>query len=270
MTPERMARLVAQWVRFYTRGLPSSVAERRVDELDADVHDQIAHERACGTTEWRIVLGIGSRLVRGVGADAAWRGRQAKATARMSSAALRSVLRVGLVAALILSVPLVAMQVTDEVVWSRFDFVVAGTILVGTGLLLELAARTARNHSYRAAAVVAIAAAFLLVWLNLAVGIIGEPNEPANALYIGVLAVGVAGALLARFRPTGMARAALATALAQALVAVVALLAGKAQSPVSSVSEIVALNGMFVALFIASAWLFRHAARRQPPVGARS
>ena len=183
----------------------------------------------------------------------------------MSSAALRSVLRVGLIAALILSVPLVAMQVTDEVVWSRFDFVVAGMLLVGTGLLLELAARTARNHSYRVAAVVAIAAAFLLVWLNLAVGIIGEPEEPANALYIGVLAVGVAGALLARFRPTGMARAAFATALAQALVAVVALLAGKAQSPVSSVSEIVALNGMFVALFIASAWLFRHAARRQRP-----
>ena len=68
---------------------------------------------------------------------------------------------------------------------------------------------------------------------------------------------------MARFRPAGMARAALATALAQALVAVVALIARKAQSPVSSVPEIVGLNGLFVALFIASAGLFRHAASRQ-------
>ena len=60
-----------------------------------------------------------------------------------------------------------------------------------------------------------------------------------------------------------MARALLATALAQALVAVIALIAGKHQAPISSVFEIVGLNGFFVALFIGSAWLFRHAARQQ-------
>jgi hypothetical protein len=45
-------------------------------------------------------------------------------------------------------------------------------------------------------------------------------------MYIGVLAVGIIGAIVARFRPHGMARALFATALAQALVAVIALLAG--------------------------------------------
>jgi hypothetical protein len=136
---------------------------------------------------------------------------------------------------------------------------------VGTGLGLELAVRTARNFAYRAAAVVALAAAFLLVWLNLAVGVIGAEDDPANAMYAGVLAVGIAGTLLARLRPRGMARALLATALAQGLVAVIALIAGKAQSPGSSVSEIVELNGCFVALFVGSAWLFRHAARQRRP-----
>ena len=206
---------------------------------------------------------IGSRLVRGLVADAAWRRRHIRASGRTSRPAYRSVVRVALVVTFILLLPLLAMQMTGQVVWSLFDFVVAAALLTGTGLLLELAARKARNHSYRAAAVVAIGAAFLLVWLNLAVGIIGEPGEPANALYIGVLAVGIGGAVMARFRPAGMARAALATALAQVLVAVVALIAGKARSPVSSVSEIVGLNGLFVALFIVSAGLFRHAASRQ-------
>jgi hypothetical protein len=85
-----------------------------------------------------------------------------------------------------------------------------------------------------------------------------------------VLAVGIAGALIVRLRPHGMARALLATAFAQALVAVIALIAGKAQSPGNSVSEIVALNGCFVVLFIGSAWLFRHAARQRRPTGAGS
>ena len=55
----------------------------------------------------------------------------------------------------------------------------------------------------------------MLVWINLAVGIIGSEDNPANLMYGGVLAVGVAGAVAARFRPGGMARALAATALAQ-------------------------------------------------------
>jgi hypothetical protein len=39
-------------------------------------------------------------------------------------------------------------------------------------------------------------------------------------------------------------------------------------APISSVFEIVGLNGLFVVLFIGSAWLFRRAARKQPTAGA--
>ncbi len=60
----------------------------------------------------------------------------------------------------------------------------------------------------------------------------------------------------------------LATAVAQMLVAVIALIAGKHQSPVSSVSEILWLNGFFVALFLGSAWLFRNAAQQGTSAGA--
>ncbi len=121
---------------------------------------------------------------------------------------------------------------------------------------------------YRSAVSVALAAAFFLVWLIGAVGVIGVEGDRADLMYIGVLAVGVVGAIIARFRPQGMARALFLTALAQALVAAIALMAGKHLSPVTSVFELLGLNGIFVALFVGSAWLFRQAARQQPPVGA--
>jgi len=67
-----MAALVARWVRFYTRDLPAPVAERRIAEVDADLHDHIAHERAHGTGDGPIARGIAARMVRGVAADVSW------------------------------------------------------------------------------------------------------------------------------------------------------------------------------------------------------
>ena len=65
-----------------------------------------------------------------------------------------------------------------------------------------------------------------------------------------------------------MARALIATALAQALVAVIALIAGMHQAPYTSVGEILGLNGFFIALFLGSALLFLNAARERTPAGA--
>ena len=170
-------------------------------------------------------------------------------------------------AALLLLLPLVAMQFTDEVVWDVTDFAFAGALLVGTGVTFELAARKTGDNAYRAAVGVALAAAFILIWVNGAVGIIGSENNPANLMYFGVLAVGIIGALLARFQPLGMARALFATALAQTSVAVIAVIAGLGQ-PWSGPLELSALNGFFVALFLGSAWLFRRAAHGRPERGA--
>ncbi len=183
--------------------------------------------------------------------------RKADNTAYQSAAGIM------LAAAFILLLPLLAMQITDEVVWDLTDFAVAGALLVGTGLTYELVARKAGNIAYRAAGGVALAAALLIVWINLAVGIIGTEGSPANLMYIGVLAVGGIGAIVARFQPHGMARALFATALAQALVAIIALIAGMQPAPALNV-----VNGFFVALFVGSALLFRNAAREQPPSGA--
>lgn len=163
-------------------------------------------------------------------------------------------------AGILLLVPWVAMQFTEEVAWTLSDFGVFGAMLFVACGTYELAARVTGNTAYRAAAGVALAAAFILVWLNLAVGIIGSEKNPANLMYAGVLAVGILGALLARFQPHGMARALAGTALAQALVAVIALIAGWGSALI--------LTGGFVALWLTSAQLFRRAAREQRPASA--
>ncbi|HEX2197981.1 MAG TPA: hypothetical protein VHG88_05070 [Burkholderiales bacterium] len=91
-------------------------------------------------------------------------------------------------------------------------------------------------------------------------GIIGADGDPANLMYLAVLAIGIVGAIVARFQPMGMARALLAMALAQGCVAAIAVIAGLGL-PWSGPAEILLLNGFFVAMFAGSAWLFRRAAR---------
>ena len=115
------------------------------------------------------------------------------------------------------------------------------------------------NTAYRLAVGLALAAASLIVWLNAAAGLIGiEDDDPANVLYVGVLAIGVVGAIIARLQPRGLARALFAMALAQAMVGAVAL---RLPNTASSM-QIVILHSVFVALFAGAALLFGCAARK--------
>lgn len=161
-------------------------------------------------------------------------------------------------AALLLLLPLVAMRFTRDVAWTGRDFAVFGAMLAVLCGGLEIAVRMSRNHAYRAAAGVALIAGFLLVWMNLAVGIIGNEENPANLMFFGVLVVGFVGALLARFRAERMARALVAMALAQVVVAVVAQIGGAFVWP---------LTVVFSGLWLGSAALFRKAARDQAAAG---
>lgn len=154
-------------------------------------------------------------------------------------------------AALLLLTPLVAMQFTKQVDWDMDDFVLFGLMLAAACGTYELAARTSGNGSYRAATGVAVVTAFVLVWMNLAVGIIGNEENPANLMFGGVLAVGFIGALFARFRPRGMALALVATAVAQVLVCVIALTAG--------IEAPWILTAMYAGFWLASAGLYRKA-----------
>ena len=75
--------------------------------------------------------------------------------------------------AILLLIPYLAMRFTGEVNWTRIDFVVAGVLLLGTGLLCELALRIVKKTSYRIIALGVILFAAFIVWAELAVGLIG-------------------------------------------------------------------------------------------------
>jgi hypothetical protein len=116
--------------------------------------------------------------------------------------------------------------------------------------------------AYRIAVGLALTAAVVIIWLNAAAGLIGiEDDDPANLLYVAVLAIGCIGAIIARLRSRGLAHALFATALAQALVGAIAL---KLPNTASSV-QIVILHSVLVSLFAGAALLFQYAARNEFP-----
>lgn len=160
-------------------------------------------------------------------------------------------------AAGLLTVPLIAMQFTAEVNWTPLDFVAAGVMIFGTLGAYEVATRMAPNLAYRAAAAMALGAALLMTWANLAVGIIGSEDNPANLMFFGILGVGLVGTLVARFRAGGMAATLVAMAVAQALVGAVAWTLG---------SNILPVTGVLVAIWLTAAALFRKAAKQERAV----
>ena len=157
-------------------------------------------------------------------------------------------------AAGLLLLPAIAMQLGAEGVhWTAFDFVVMGTLLGSCCAAYELATRMSGNTLYRLGFAVAIALGFLLVWINLAVGIIGDEDNLANAVFAGVLLVGAIGALLGQLRAAGMARAMVATGIAQLLAGGYALVLGSMEGGM--------LSAAFAVMWFTSAALFHKAAR---------
>lgn len=72
---------------------------------------------------------------------------------------------------IILLIPLIAMQFTNEVNWTLFDFIVAGGLLLGTGLIIDLVLRKIKNVKFRIVLLLIILLALLLIWAEMAVGI---------------------------------------------------------------------------------------------------
>ena len=123
----------------------------------------------------------------------------------------------GTAVALILT-PLIAMQFTRDVDWTAGDFLFAVVLIGGVGAAFELAVRRSHSPAYRAGIAFALAAAFLIVWANGAVGMIGPEGNPYNLYFYGVILVALIGAVIARFRPSGMSWAMGFAAVAQAVV----------------------------------------------------
>ncbi|MBB4152429.1 hypothetical protein GGQ80_000305 [Sphingomonas jinjuensis] len=162
-------------------------------------------------------------------------------------------------AAALLAAPAVAMQFTREVNWTASDFVFAAVMLATVGGALELLMRASGGWAYRGGAAIMAIGLFLLVWMNLAVGIIGSENNPANGLYLGVLGIGVAGAAAARLRAGGMAATTLAMAAAQVAIGGWALATGAGVDGAAWPRDVIVLTSGFTGFWLAAAWLFSRA-----------
>lgn len=163
--------------------------------------------------------------------------------------------------ALIVLIPLV-LTLLASWHWRPGAFVLAFVLLFGgAGLTYELVAKKMlSNKTYRFAVGVAVAAVFVLVWMNAAVGgILGD--DPANMMYLGVLLVGFIGAVIARLEPQGMSHSLFATAFAMALVPAIALIIAT-PAFANGVVAVFGLHAVFAMLFVGSALLFRRAAER--------
>jgi hypothetical protein len=168
------------------------------------------------------------------------------------------------VTALILGVPLLRSLFAGGWGWDIRAFLLVGgvgTLLFGIGLTFQMIIRRLGTPAYRAAVGIALVTVFLLVWGNFVQGADGV--NPVAFGFFMVPMVGMIGVAMARFRPGGMARALFVTAFLQALVLTIAMLIRNPQvTPLTAaVLRGFAGNALNVVLFIASALLFRKAAR---------
>lgn len=154
--------------------------------------------------------------------------------------------------------PLIAMQFTREVRWTASDFVFVAIMLGGTALLYEIAVLTRRSYAYRGGIALALAATFLLIWINGAVGIIGNEGNPANLIFAAPPVTAFIGALIARFGARGMARAMAAAGVVQIAIGLIA---------VSMEAIIPFVTVFFAALWLTGAVLFNRAIQTDKATG---
>lgn len=103
--------------------------------------------------------------------------------------------------------------------WTASDFVIMGIMLGSVGLGIEFLVRRSGSNAFRLGSVVAVVTAFMTVWANLAVGMIGSEDNPYNLFFVAIpFAVFAAGAL-ARFEARQMAWIVAAAAAVQLALA---------------------------------------------------
>ena len=163
-------------------------------------------------------------------------------------------------AAALMLLPITVQLVSGNFGWTTGDFIFAAIILLVSCSLFDWVARKSPNFSYLAGGAAALAAGFGLLVVNGAVGLVGSEDENHNLLFLAVILVAILGAILARGRPVQMARAMAAAAVTHIVISTVLLVRAGGVSDGDPMAEVVGLS-VFAAVWLASAGLFRNAAR---------
>lgn len=173
---------------------------------------------------------------------------------KISHSLLKLVVGIGL----LLIIPLIGMQFSEEVNWTGSDFIIMGGLLFLTGLSFILITHNAKSTAYKIAIGFGLFTGLFLIWVNGAVGIIGSENNAYNMYYFLVIVVGLIGVFAVRFKAKGMGFAMIGMAITQIVITILAILTGMQNIPESSLVEIIGVNGFFIFLYVLSALLFRY------------
>lgn len=261
-SPSPMAsdRAIGRYRRWYARLLrlyPRSFRRRFGEPMAQTFTDLIRERRAADRGLHAFALGTFAETSAGI--------MRENMTQLMET---KNVIRWGrwvLVTAAILAIPALAMLFqlgvpdpgdgTDGVNWGPRDFATMGVLILGSGLLYEYASSRGGSVAHRAAVAIAVIAGLGLIWVNLAVGMMDVEN--GNLMYVLVLFVALVGAAIGRFEPREASIAMFATAGAQAVVAVIALIA--------NLGPTLLADAFFVLAWVASGVLFRQASLEPSP-----
>lgn len=143
--------------------------------------------------------------------------------------------------------------------WDALDFGIALGLLAGTATTYWVATRSAQSLWHHAAVVLAAGGALFLLWMQLAVGLVGDGDHPINQAMALVLVVAAMGALLSRFHAGGMRTTLLVVAGTQMLLGAL----GFILLPPAFFSDIFLVTAFFTGLWTASAFLFHLAVLKE-------
>jgi hypothetical protein len=167
-----------RWVRMYTSGLPESIAARRMEEIDADLHEQIAYEKARGEGDTRTAIGVLSRMARGIPADISWRHhlRPLKGAPMKPFVALFALAMGAAALALVFDAPLLILLSVG---------------LIGAGVVgaLGLALRDASRRDFVVPFVGMVVAAVAIAALGVGAIVIGERGDAPGLVLFGIAVI---------------------------------------------------------------------------------
>jgi len=241
MTTNVAGRRYRTWYAMLLRLYPRPFRERFGEGMAQTFHDLCRERRDAGRGLFGLALWIFFETSVGIVRE------------NTMSQLGKMMLRVALGALALLMVPLVASRVVEGWHWGAGSFVFVYVLFFATGMAYALIARKMGVWSYKVGVGVALVAGFALGWSTMVQT--ADSGHPERLWYLSVLVVGFIGACLARLKAPRLAVTLFAMAATLALITVM-LPSG---APPDMARRMAIGHGVYVALFIASGLMFRHA-----------
>ncbi|MCW8092275.1 hypothetical protein [Alteromonas sp. ASW11-130] len=153
-----------------------------------------------------------------------------------------------------LLIPFIASQSSAEFNWSVTDFVLVGTMLLVASLTFWFLSHKVTSRYCKTGIAIGILAYLAAMWANLAVGIVGNPENPVNLVFYALLLISTFITYLGKFSSKKLILAMLVPLIGFLVMASVAFFYNE---PVHV--QFICLS--FSCIFAMSAWLINTGSR---------